>query len=106
MHGQRNGIFFSTDFHRKFLSLYQMDDKTCVEYHTSPEAKVTLVYALDTGLGRALEYKTEPLKNVYENWYFYQKSRLPCFTGKLCIIIFQRNVMDRPKERQSGYLNE
>ena len=56
-------------FHRlppKILSLYQMDDKTCVEYHTSPEAKVTLVYALDTGLGRALEYKTEPLKNVYE----------------------------------------
>ena len=32
----------------------------------TPEAKVTLVYALDTGLGRALEYKTEPLKNVYE----------------------------------------
>lgn len=56
-------------FHRlppEILSLYQMDDKTCVEYHTSPEAKVTLVYALDTGLGRALEYKTEPLKNVYE----------------------------------------
>ena len=32
-------------FHRlppEILSLYQMDDKTCVEYHTSPEAKVTL----------------------------------------------------------------
>ena len=26
----------------------------------------TLVYALDTGLGRKLEYKTEPLKNVYQ----------------------------------------
>ena len=56
-------------FHRlppELLSLYQMDDKTCVEYHTSPNAKVMLVYALDTGLGKALEYKTEPLKNVYE----------------------------------------
>ena len=30
------------------------------------DAKVMLVYALDTGLGRGLEYKTEPLKNVYE----------------------------------------
>ena len=62
------GMIFSF-FHRlppEILSLYQMDDKTCVEYHTSPDSKVTLVYALDTGLGRALEYKTEPLKNVYE----------------------------------------
>lgn len=62
------GMVFSF-FHRlppEILSLYQMDDKTCVEYHTSPDSKVTLVYALDTGLGRALEYKTEPLKNVYE----------------------------------------
>ena len=62
------GMVFSF-FHRlapELLSLYQMDDKTCVEYHTSPDAKVMLVYALDTGLGRGLEYKTEPLKNVYE----------------------------------------
>lgn len=56
-------------FHRlppEILSLYQLDDKTCVEYHGNPQSKVTLVYALDTGLGRKMEYKTEPLKNIYE----------------------------------------
>ena len=92
-------------FHRlppEILSLYQMDDKTCVEYHTSPEAKVTLVYALDTGLGRALEYKTEPLKNVYEGIF---TKPFTMFYGEIfALLFFQRNVMDRPKERQSGYL--
>ena len=56
-------------FHRlspELLGPYQLDDKTCVEYHGAPDAKVTLVYALDTGLGRKPEYKTEPLRNVYE----------------------------------------
>ena len=32
------------------LSPYQLDDKTFVEYHTDPKAKVTLYYALDAGL--------------------------------------------------------
>lgn len=45
---------------------YQLDDKTFVEYHTDPEARVTLYYALDTGLGRELQYQTEPLHNLYE----------------------------------------
>ena len=56
-------------FHRlppEILSMYQLDDKTCVEYHADPQAKVTLVYALDTGLGSQPEYKTQPLANVYE----------------------------------------
>ena len=50
----------------ELLSPYQLDDKTCVEYHTDPEASVTLYYRLDTGLGIEEEYKSEPLKNVYE----------------------------------------
>lgn len=62
------GMAFS--FFRKLspqlLSPYQLDDKTCVEYHAGPKAKVTIVYALDTGLGMDLEYKSEPLRNVYE----------------------------------------
>lgn len=62
------GMAFS--FFRKLspqlLSPYQLDDKTCVEYHAGPKAKVTIVYALDTGLGMELEYKSEPLRNVYE----------------------------------------
>ena len=45
---------------------YQLDDKTFVEYHTSPETLVTLYYSLDTGLGTVPDYKSEPLKNVYE----------------------------------------
>lgn len=64
----KDGMVFS--FFRRLspelLSPYQLDDKTYVEYHTSPEAKVTLFYALDTGLGLEKEYKSEPLKNMYE----------------------------------------
>lgn len=50
----------------ELLSPYQLDDKTYVEYHTHPDAKVTLFYALDAGLGLEMEYKSEPLKNMYE----------------------------------------
>jgi hypothetical protein len=48
------------------LEPYQLDDKTFVEYHADPKAKVTLFYALDTGLGLEPEYKSEPLKPVYQ----------------------------------------
>lgn len=48
------------------LSPYQLDDKTFVEYHAKPGAQVTLYYALDTGLGTEMEYKSEPLRNMYE----------------------------------------
>ena len=50
----------------ELLSPYQLDDKTFVECHGDTDAKVTLVYALDTGLGAETEYKSEPLKAVYE----------------------------------------
>lgn len=57
-------------FYRKLapqlLSPYQLDDKTFVEYHTHPKARVTLFYALDPGLGLEPEYKSEPLRNMYE----------------------------------------
>ena len=48
------------------LSPYQLDDKTFVECHAHPKAKVTLYYALDAGLGLEREYKSEPLANVFE----------------------------------------
>lgn len=50
----------------ELLSPYQLDDKTFVECHAHPGARVTLFYALDTGLGKELEYKCEPLREVYE----------------------------------------
>lgn len=50
----------------ELLSPYQLDDKTYVECHAHPKAKVTLFYALDTGLGLEPEYRSEPLKNMYE----------------------------------------
>ena len=34
----------------QLLSPYQLDDKTYVECHAHPDAKVILFYALDTGL--------------------------------------------------------
>lgn len=64
----RQGMAFA--FFRKLppelLSPYQLDDKTYVEYHASPGARVTLYYKLDTGLGQEAEYKSEPLRNIYE----------------------------------------
>ena len=48
------------------LSPYQLDDKTFVEYHADPSAKVTLYYALDAGLGNQVKYQTEPLRDLYE----------------------------------------
>lgn len=56
-------------FHKlsaELLSPYQLDDKTYVEFHGSPKWKVTLFYALDTGLGAEPEYKNEPLYDIYE----------------------------------------
>ncbi len=50
----------------ELLSPYQLDDKTFVEYHTDPDARVMIYYALDAGLGRELQYYTEPLRNLYE----------------------------------------
>lgn len=64
----KNGRVFA--FYRRLapelLSPYQLDDKTYVEYHTNPEAKVTLFYTLDTSSGSGKDYKSEPVKNVYE----------------------------------------
>ena len=64
----RKGMAFA--FYRRLepslLSPYQLDDKTFVECHAHPEAKVTLYYGLDAGLGLDLEYKSEPLNSVYE----------------------------------------
>jgi len=48
------------------LSPWQLDDKTFVECHAHPESRVTLFYALDAGLGGQREYKSEPLREVYQ----------------------------------------
>lgn len=50
----------------ELLSPWQLDDKTFVECHGHPDAKVTLYYALDAGLGKAREYKSEPVRNIYQ----------------------------------------
>ena len=50
----------------EILSPWQLDDKTFVECHGHPDAKVTLYYALDAGLGKVREYKSEPVRNIYQ----------------------------------------
>lgn len=50
----------------ELLSPWQLDDKTFVECHAHPESQVTLYYALDAGLGGEREYKSEPLREVYQ----------------------------------------
>lgn len=64
----KDGMLFEffRNLDQSILRPYQLDDKTFVEYHTSPEASVTLYYSLDTGLGTVPDYKSEPLKNIYE----------------------------------------
>ena len=50
----------------ELLGPYQLDDKTFVECHAHPDAKVTLFYALDAGLGKDKTFKSEPLKEMYQ----------------------------------------
>lgn len=50
----------------ELLSPWQLDDKTFVECHAHPDARVTLFYALDAGLGRERKYKSEPLREIYQ----------------------------------------
>jgi hypothetical protein len=50
----------------KMLSPYQLDDKVYVECTAHPDAKVTLHYAIDSGLGLKPEYKSEPIRSQYE----------------------------------------
>lgn len=54
---------------RELLAPYQLDDKVFVEYQGAPGRKVVLHYALDTGLGNEMEYKSEPLKNIYQGYH-------------------------------------
>lgn len=51
---------------RDLLGIYQLDDKVFVECVVSPRAKVTIHYALDTGMGGGREYRQEPLPNLFE----------------------------------------
>ena len=50
----------------EMLSPYQLDDKMYVECNAGSDAKVTLHYAIDTGLGLKTEYKSEPIRTHYE----------------------------------------
>ncbi len=63
-----DGLVFA--FYRKLpqtlLEPYQLDDKTFVECHAAPDAKVTLFYSTDTGLGEKTSFCTRPLQPVYE----------------------------------------
>ena len=66
-HGLRFAFF--KQFPADMLTVYQLDDKAIVEYHGSPDARVILNYALDTGLGTELEYQSEPLHNLYQGYF-------------------------------------
>ena len=81
------------------LSPYQLDDKTFVEYHADPSAKVTLYYALDAGLGNQVKYQTEPLRDLYEG--IFAKS-FTLFYGETLRYYFEsvtREQVNRTQER-------
>ena len=79
------------------LSPYQLDDKTFVEYHTDPEARVTLYYALDAGLGTQPKYQTEPLCNMYEGIYV---KAFTLFYGESLRYYFKAETADGVKQTQ------
>lgn len=57
---------FFENLPKTMRSPYQLDDKVFAECRTDPKARVTLYYAVDQGLGRPLNYKSEPLRAGYE----------------------------------------
>ena len=79
------------------LSPYQLDDKTFVEYHTDPDAKVTLYYALDAGLGNRVKYQTEPLRNLYEGIY---SKAFTLFYGETLRYYFKAEKGDQVNQTQ------
>ena len=79
------------------LSPYQLDDKTFVEYHTDPKAKVTLYYALDAGLGKEARYQTEPLRNLYEGIF---AKTFTLFYGETLRYYFKAEIGDKVTQTQ------
>ena len=79
------------------LSPYQLDDKTFVEYHTDPKAKVTLYYALDAGLGKEARYQTEPLRNLYEGIF---AKTFTLFYGETLHYYFKAEIGDKVTQTQ------
>ncbi len=60
---------FFEHFSDDLLAPYQLADKVFVEYQGNPQARVTLQYALDTGLGQKQDYHSEPLRNCYAGYF-------------------------------------
>ena len=79
------------------LSPYQLDDKTFVECHADPDAKVTLYYALDAGLGNQVKYQTEPLRNLYEGIY---AKAFTLFYGETLRYYFRSEIGDQVNQTQ------
>lgn len=70
----------------EMLSMCRLEDKQCAEYQGNPRSRVMLHYALDSGFGTELEWKSEPVKNMYEGFFvrtftlFYGESLRYYFT--------------------------
>ena len=79
----------------------QLDDKTFVEYHADPSAKVTLYYALDAGLGNQVKYQTEPLRDLYEG--IFAKS-FTLFYGETLRYYFESVTGERVNRTQERVL--
>lgn len=80
---------FFRNLDQNILRLYQLDDKTFVEYHTSPEASVTLYYSLDTGLGTVPDYKVNRSKISMRE---FLPEHLHCFMERPCDIISRQKM--------------
>lgn len=102
----------------RILELYQLEDKTFVEYRTNPHARVVLHYALDTGLGRAPEFQSEPLRELYQGVFlktftlFYGETLQYYFTVELdgkkektAVKTFVMNHTDKESKSKYQLLN-
>ena len=81
----------------ELLDQYQLDDKTFVECHAEPGAKVTLFYKLDTGIGGETEYQCEPLKEMYEGIFV---RTFTLFYGETLQYYFQIDKDNKTKKTQ------
>ena len=76
----------------KLLAPYQLEDKVYVELHEDPNAKITLHYRLDTGLGSKTQYRSEVMPEMYQGIF---NRPFALFYGESIHYYFQVECRDR-----------
>lgn len=76
---------FFQAFPKEYLRSYQLEDKVFAEYRAGLHSRVTLYYCLEEE-GKAGDYKSEPLKEMYQGIY---SKEFVLFYGEMLTYYFQ-----------------